>query len=68
MYGKWQKKGDTKRAIADQYEKNAAQGSTASKGRSLVCHCLSLPQHHLEIHSEGSPLLELVDSHLLTPR
>jgi hypothetical protein len=68
VYGKWQKKGETKRAIADQYEKSAEQGSTASKGRSSACHCLSLPQHHLEIHSGGSPLLKLADSHQLAPQ
>ena len=68
MYGKWQKIGETKRAIADQYEKSAGQGSTASKGRLLACHCLSLPQHHLEIHSKSSLLLKPVDSHLLAPQ
>ena len=68
MYGKWQKKEETKRAIAGQYEKSAGQGSTASKGRLLACHFLSLPQHHLEIHLGGSPLLKLVDSHLLAPQ
>lgn len=56
------------RAIADQYEKNAERGSTGSKGRLLVCHRLSLPQHYWEIHSGGSPLLKLVGSHLLAPQ
>lgn len=68
MYGKWQKKGETKHAIADQDEKSAGQGSTASKGRLLARQCSSLPQHYLEIHSGGSPLPKLVDTHLLAPQ